>query len=325
MRSCGIGVGAECQVDPERAITLERFERHAHLGVLVRRVDHRDAAVGQELQIVGVGVVAPGVIVVEHAVSEARARLQEADRVQELDRRLAVLLQDVVELALIHRGVQLHRDAQVVRPPPGLPQEVRRAGVELAGIEHGLDTSVVGAVVLLDVRDGALQPGDAGGLVPFPDDAAAVEGVARRAERRPHVGANAEVAGDLGEGGGTARHRADVQDRRGAGAQRRPEAVRSRHVGAVAGPGHRGAAARRDVADEVAAEVVGLEPVEEDRLARVGGGVQVTVDQTGRDELAGGVHAAVDRARRSATRRERSRSSSKTTHPSGISSCPRPS
>src|SRR5206468_12599485 len=56
-----------------------------------------------------------------------------------------------------------------------------------------------------------------------------------------------------------------------------------------------------DVADEVAREVVGLEAVEEDRLPGVGGGVQVTVDQAGRHELAGGVHAAIDRSVESRT------------------------
>ena len=44
-----VGVGAERQVDPQRAVALERLELHAHLGVLVRRVHHRDAAVGEHV------------------------------------------------------------------------------------------------------------------------------------------------------------------------------------------------------------------------------------------------------------------------------------
>ena len=159
----------------------------------------------------------------EHAVAEARARLQEADRVQELDRRLPVLLEDVVELALVHRGVQLYRHVEVVGPPPGLLQEIRRARVELAGIEHGLDPAVVRAVVLLDVGDRALEPGHAGGLIPLPDDAAAVEGVAGRTERRPHVRAHAELARDLRECAGPLASPTSMIV--GARPQRRPETV----------------------------------------------------------------------------------------------------
>src|SRR5438445_93645 len=58
----------------------------------------------------------------------------------------------------------------------------------------------------------------------------------------------------------------------------------------------RRAPAGRDVADEVAAEVVGLEPVEEDRLPRVRGRVQVTIDQAGSDQLPSRIHAPVDRS-----------------------------
>ena len=291
-----VRVGAERDVDPERAIALERLELHAHLGVLVGRVNDRHAAVGEELQVVRVRVVAPGVLVVKDAVPEARVGLQEADRVQELDRRLAVLLENVVELALVHRSVELHRHAQIVGPAARPAQEIRRAGVELAGIQHRLDASVVGAVVLLDVCNRSLEPGHPGGLIPFPDDPAAIEGIARGAKRRPHVCAYAELAGDACERGRTARHRADVHDRRGAGAERRPQAVGSRHVRPVARSRQGRAPARRDVADEVAPEVVGLEPVEEDRLPRVRGRVQVTIDQAGSDQLAGGIHTPVDRS-----------------------------
>ena len=232
----------------------------------------------------------------KHAVPEARAWLEKANGVQELDGRLAVLLQDVMELTLVHRGVQLHRNAQVVGPASRLTQELRRAGVKLARVEHRADAPAVGAVVLLDERHGALEPGDAVGLVPFPDDPAAVERVAGGPERRAHVGPHAELARDSGERSRAPGHRTDVHDRRGTGAERRPEPIGPRHVGAIARARYRGAPAWRDVAHEVAPEVVGLEPVEEHRLARVGGGVQMTVDQARGDELAGGVDATIDRS-----------------------------
>src|SRR5207244_13000964 len=54
-----------------------------------------------------------------------------------------------------------------------------------------------------------------------------------------------------------------------------------------------------EVADEVAAKIVGLEPVEEDRLARVGSRVQVTVDESRRHELARGLDPALDGDRKS--------------------------
>jgi hypothetical protein len=230
----------------------------------------------------------------------------------------------VVELALVHRGVQLHRHAEVVGPAPRLPEQLGRARVELTGIEHRLDAPAVGAVVLLDEGHRALEPGEARGLVPLPDDPAAVEGVAGRPERGADIGANAEVTGDLRERGRAAGHRADVHDGRGAGAESRPEPIGSRHVGAVAGPGQRGAPAGRDVADEVTAEVVGLEAVQEDRLARVGGGVKVTVDQARRHDLAGGCRSTDRPARQNVAPTCTTRSSSKTTQPFGMSSCPLP-
>jgi hypothetical protein len=54
-------------------------------------VDDRDAAVGEQLRVVGVRVVTPGVVVVEYAVTQAGVWLEKADRVQELDRGLAML------------------------------------------------------------------------------------------------------------------------------------------------------------------------------------------------------------------------------------------
>ena len=95
----------------------------------------------------------------EHAVAEAGALFQEADRVKELDRRLAVQLENLVELLLVHRGMKLEWDVQLVRGASRRAQEVRRARVHLARIDHGADPPVVRAVVLLRVVDGAVQAG----------------------------------------------------------------------------------------------------------------------------------------------------------------------
>src|SRR2546422_10513507 len=70
--------------------------------------------------------------------------------------------------------------------------------------------------------------------------------------------------------------------------------MRSRDFVPVARPRRRCPPAGREVADEVATEIVGLEPVEEDRLARVGSRVQVTVDESRRHELARGLDPALD-------------------------------
>jgi len=64
-----------------------------------------------------------------------------------------------VELALVHRRVELQGHVQIVRRPPRVAQELDGARVHLAGIDHRADAAVVCAVVLPRVVDRAREPG----------------------------------------------------------------------------------------------------------------------------------------------------------------------
>ena len=198
-------------------------------------------------------------------------------------RRLAVLAQHPVELDQVHRGVQ--RDAQPVSSAArrGGLQQLDRAGVELRRIEHAADAAVVGAVVLAGAKATARsRPAKpARGRVEVPRRC----GPARR-RRRCYCEARAQVdprarARRPSRRAPPALRAADVDDRGGAAADRRPEAVLLLDVGAIEARRGGGAPRRRGVVgDEVGAEVVGLGVVEEEDVRRVAAGVEVAVHRT---------------------------------------------
>jgi hypothetical protein len=153
----GVRIGAESDVDALLSIAGERLESDAHLQVLEGRVGDRCAAVGQALQVVGVGIVHPRVVVVEHAVAEQDVRAEEANAVQEFDRRFAVLAQDAMELEQVHGGVQGQPEAGFGCGPARRFQKIGRAGVQLGGHQDAADSAFVGSIMLLRELDRPLQ------------------------------------------------------------------------------------------------------------------------------------------------------------------------
>src|SRR5581483_3906345 len=118
-----------------------------------------------------------------------------------------------------------------------------------------------------------------------------VEGVGRAAVARPDVDSRPQARYHLQERLREAG--AHVEHRGGAAANRRPQAVLLLGVDPLLAARVARAAAAGPVADEVAAEVVGLGVVHQEDVRRVAAGVRMAVDEARRDELPPRVDGAV--------------------------------
>ena len=93
----GKSVRADAHVDAGFAITVEGFHDDAELQIFERAVGHRRAGVGDDFQIVAVGIGEPAMAADEDAVRERHFRIEKADLFEQLDGRAAFALHDRVK------------------------------------------------------------------------------------------------------------------------------------------------------------------------------------------------------------------------------------
>ena len=82
--------------------------------ILQRAVCHRSAGVGDDFQIVAVGIGEPAVAADENAVRERYFGIEETDFLEQFDRRAALALHDGVELEEIDRRVDLNSHSRIL-------------------------------------------------------------------------------------------------------------------------------------------------------------------------------------------------------------------
>jgi hypothetical protein len=135
----------------------------------------------------------------EDRVAQQRAFVEEADVGQELDRRLAVLVHDALELDEVAAGVRVDRHVELAGGVLALAQQLLAARLHLGGVQHAAQPALGGLVVALHEGDGFLQAIAPDGRVLLVGKAAlgVHEGVAV-AEGRAAVHAHPELVHELG-------------------------------------------------------------------------------------------------------------------------------
>src|SRR5262245_59757492 len=93
----------------------------------------------------------------EDTVRERHFRIEKVDLVQQLNGRAALALHNGVKLEEIDRGMNLYVDADLPSGAPSFLQQLRRARVNVAGIEHRDHPAIACAVEFLGKVNGGFQ------------------------------------------------------------------------------------------------------------------------------------------------------------------------
>ena len=270
---------------------------------------HRCAALGHQLKVAPGRVVHARILGDEIAVPDQHVGCAEPDRVQQLDRCHTVLGHDLEELDHVVRRVDRNRHAERVRRLAGLAQQLQRHQFGGERDQNPADTPVGRARVLADEVDRRPQPASPLLLVPVAHQTAVFPahpvggGVGRR-----QIGADAET---LRFGEQRLLHRqlcAEIHEGRRAVAQqlgdrigRRIDAapggrfVLVRPLDPVAGIAAVGAAAAgRQGLEEGLAEILGPPGIGDQPMGGAVAGMDVRVDEAGRNQLGSRVDLAVE-------------------------------
>ena len=146
---------------------MEGLERVAAPGEDERAVGDGGPAPREDLEIAAGGQRGEAVGRGHQTVAEDRVRAEQARVVQQLDRRLAVAAEHLVELDEVLADVGRDADAQLVGGLAGGAEQLGAAGVDLERVEHPADAAVVGAVVRADEGLRPLEAPHPGLLVPL--------------------------------------------------------------------------------------------------------------------------------------------------------------
>ncbi len=182
-----VDVGADAHVDARLEVAPEMVERDAAAGEDRRAVGDRGAALGQAAHVRARAVpVGPGVVVQEDPVTHDGPLGEHAEVVEPLDRRHPAAAGDLVELRQRLRRVRVEAQVAPHRLGVSVPQQLRRAGIDLRRAEHAEQAPARVPSRGLDLGERLLQAALARRRVPLVLDAVAVPG--QPAPRPEHRG-----------------------------------------------------------------------------------------------------------------------------------------
>jgi uncharacterized protein YgbK (DUF1537 family) len=126
--------------------------------MLIGQCDTLAPARTHQLEIAVRRIVQVRVVGDEVAVADVEGGAQHAELVQELDRRLHVLFDYLVELDDAVGGMRRHRQLELVRGAHGVLQQLAARGLDLSRHQNAAHPAVGRAVVLFDPRQRGFKP-----------------------------------------------------------------------------------------------------------------------------------------------------------------------
>jgi hypothetical protein len=241
---------------------------------------HRGAGLGEDADVVAEGIERPRMRGGEDAVADERAMVEEPDVGEELDRRLAVLVHDALELEQVAAGMRVDGHAEIARRRLPRAQQGLAARLHLRRVQHPAQPSLRRPVIGLDESDRLVELLGARGGVGVVVEASPLVGErVAVAKGRARVDAHAEVVDQPGIALPVPAQAAHVDD----GGRAVLERV-EKHVGAQRRHGlrrRRGELAleRRGERQIVGRAMVVLDHVAEHPVAAIARGVHVGIDE----------------------------------------------
>ena len=153
----GKRVRTDAHGDPGFEILIEGFHGDAELQILERAIGNGSAGVGDDFQIVPVGVGEPAMAADEDAVGERHFRIEKADLIQQLDGRAALALHHRVKFEEINRGMNLNANSRFPCSLLRIFEKLRRARIHVAGKQHRGHAVTACAVEFLGKVNGGLS------------------------------------------------------------------------------------------------------------------------------------------------------------------------
>ena len=181
-----VDVRADAHVDAAPHIAPEVAQRDAAPREYGWAMRDRRTAARQRPEIIGLRPVRPGVMIEKDAVTDDRARREDAKRVQPFDRGLAVPADDFVKLRQRLRGMGLIGQGAPGRFAERVAKKALGAGVDLCGADHAREASSGIGLRFVDLSQRRLESLIAASFVKivFHDEAVAREPAARPEHRR---------------------------------------------------------------------------------------------------------------------------------------------
>ena len=227
-------VRADAASDAGLHVADERIQRDAAPREHDRAMGHHRAAVAQQLEIVGMRIMDPRMIVEEDAMPDDRVRPQRADPVEPFDRRAPVAPDDLLELDDALRGMDLDRLVALARCRQGVADLPFGAGVDLRRAEKAGDPAATDASDASSAISMASLSACPGGEIEIVLDRVAIGGLPRaRAEHAPQHGADAGLGIFVGP---CVARAAEIADRRHAALAKVPRRPPARQGRVYSGP-----------------------------------------------------------------------------------------